>query len=353
MADAATDWRDLFDADREEPVWLPRAYKLGSLAVAEGLDHLGGRYSNLAERMRQCGDFLEFDCYRIGDSEDVERRLVRCSWCRVRLCFLCERARSRKRHIQVCEILDGWLVKRPNDHALLLTLTVQSVGDGELLDAIDQLMISLRRLTRTARFKRAVLAWYRTIEVTRNAETGLWHPHMHLLLIAPRGYFRRSASLYLDQKEWMALWRKCARLDYDPIVDVRAVAGVGGGPLDEGGRKSLAEFTKYCTKPSDLVQFGDDGGPLPVDPQVLKTLYDAPHGRRLVGMSGRLRDLARELGHVDVENEKADLSFAETIPEGAVYLGRESYHWHTSTRDYVRTRCATWLSTSQEVQMPP
>jgi plasmid rolling circle replication initiator protein Rep len=340
---------DLF----EERRWLPSQPKRGSLALADTFDTFGGKYTKLADRMRECGSILEFACYRVGDDEDLKRVLVRCSWCRVRLCFLCERARSRKRHVQLCKVLTAWLGRRPRDQALLLTLTIRSCPNDGLREAIDQLLASVRRLTRCRRFQDSVTAWHRTLEVTRDADTGLWHPHVHLLLIVPPRYFTRGSGLYIQQPEWAALWRKFARLDYDPVIDVRALKGVGGGPLAELGRKSLAEVTKYCSKPSDLVTFDDEGEPYPVDANGLKALYDALHGRRLVGMSGALQALAKELRLADPDADDADLGATDSFPDDAVYLGREFYRWHHDLRDYVCVPRVVWPTQAQEHQMPP
>lgn len=332
--------------------WLPKQAKRGSLALADAFDTFGGKYHKLAERMRECGSFLEFACYRVGDDEDLKRVLVRCSWCRVRLCFLCERARSRKRHMQLCKLLANWFARHPRDQALLLTLTIRSCPDDGLRAAIDQLLASVRRLTRSRRFQDTVNAWHRTLEVTRNAETGLWHPHVHLLLIVPARYFQRRSGLYIDQPEWAAMWRKFARLDYDPVIDVRALKGVGGGPLTDIGRKSLHEVTKYCTKPSDLVTFDEDGEPEPVAPDIVKTLYDALRGRRLVGRSGELQNLAKSLQLADPEDDNADLNDDASLME-AVYVGREFYRWHTDLNDYVGVPRVVWSPQHKEQAMPP
>jgi plasmid rolling circle replication initiator protein Rep len=349
-----TDLQDLFANKHLERRWLPRDFKLASEKIAVGFECLGSDYAVRSTRMRQCGQLLEFVCYRINEGEDLLRRVTKCSWCRIRLCFLCERQRSRKRHIQLTQMLAGWLAESPTDQSLLLTLTVPSITDAELPAAINDLILSCRRLTRAAPFKRGVKVWYRSVEISRDPFTGLWHPHAHFLLIVPASYFRRTAGIYIDQRqgEWTAIWRKAAKLHLDPIVDIRALAGVGGGPLDEIGRKSLAEVTKYCTKPGDLVQFGDLGEPLPVDPQVLKTLFDALYGRRLVGMSRALRKLSRKFGHDDTEAESGDLSIADKIPDGAVFLGREIYHWHPDARDYVRGAHPKWPQ-GTETTMPP
>jgi plasmid rolling circle replication initiator protein Rep len=80
--------------------------------------------------------------------------------------------------------------------------------------------------------------------VTRG-EDGSAHPHFHCLLMVPPGYFK--GKNYLSQANWVQLWRKSMRLDYNPILDVRAVKN--------GDRPSslVPELLKYCTKESDLV----------------------------------------------------------------------------------------------------
>jgi plasmid rolling circle replication initiator protein Rep len=330
--------------------WLRRQAKLSSIAVAEAFGKCRGPYAKLAARMAECCSRIEVDCFRIGDDEDIQRRVSRCNACHIRLCPLCERSRARKRHKLLCQIAQAWFARRPRDQAVLLTLTTKSISGDSLLDGIDQFMVALRRFTRVRRFKDVIAAWYRTLEITRNAETGLWHVHGHLLLIVSPRYFKRQSGLYITQPEWVALWRKATRLDYDPILDVRALAGVGGGLLKEIGRKSLHEVTKYCTKPSDLVQFDEDGNPYPVDPEILKTLYDALRGRQLVGMSAGLRKLSKQIG---LRDDDRDVNTQAEIPDDAVYLGREFYRWHAGLHDYVCVPRTVWSDQQEEHQMPP
>jgi hypothetical protein len=125
-----------------------------------------------------------------------------------------------------------------------------------------------------------------------------------VLLIVPAEYFRRERKLYIDQEKWAELWRKRRRLDYKPVVDVRALDVKA--PIDEVGRKSLREAVKYDTKPSSLVvvrdgrpvmvgagheelyDIGDGRGLQPHYHVPLRAVLDATKNRRMLSMSQNL-----------------------------------------------------------------
>jgi hypothetical protein len=68
------------------------------------------------------------------------------------------------------------------------------------------------------------------------------HPHMHVLLMVSPNYFDRAH--YIEQTKWVALWKRAARLDYDPVIDIRKVQ-----QLDN----AIFEVSKYCLKTTDMV----------------------------------------------------------------------------------------------------
>ena len=67
--------------------------------------------------------------------------------------------------------------------------------------------------------------------------TGELHPHVHILFLTPARSPRHHTT------EWVQAWRQAARLDYDPVCDIRSV---------RGAEKGLAEVLKYATKPAKL-----------------------------------------------------------------------------------------------------
>jgi len=184
----------------------------------------------------------------------------------------------------------------------------------------------------------------RSVEFTRNAPTGLWHPHIHVCIFVSKAeYFRRGSKLYISQKEWAALWRKALRATYTPVVDIRALKGLES-PLNDQGRDALREVIKYQVKPGSLT-YWDNGRAFAVGRQTpelyrkpgddrLQPMLDVPviafcdavKGRRLVATSRNLQG-------------DEDLDFTDD-PDGevkAVDLGEfictETYQWHTRGRD--------------------
>ena len=85
--------------------------------------------------------------------------------------------------------------------------------------------------------------WLRSTEVTKGCD-GDAHPHFHCLLMVPRAYFGRK---YIKQSEWAKLWQDCMRLDYKPVLDVRAVKEA------DRPMQLVPELLKYCVKESHLV----------------------------------------------------------------------------------------------------
>jgi hypothetical protein len=288
--------------------------------------------------MCDCGKFLEFNCYSIPDSVEIIRDPVNASNCRERLCPMCMWRHSRWLHVQLCMLMMAYLAVYPYHQGLLLTLTIKNVSAEKLRSAIDQLLNGFRKLFRYKRVTAAVHAWRRVLEITRNADTGEFHAHLHVVLLCPPAYFKRSAGLYIQQREWCNLFRKAAKLNYDPICDIRPLRGVGGGaPLDEEGKKSLFEACKYVCEPGMLLDVDLDNFPL-------RELYEAVHGRRLIGMSVSLRNLSDELSLADEMPD--DFESASRLPEGAAMIGRETYQWqrgrtHDESR-YVLVRFRPW-----------
>jgi len=334
LSGIAPDHLDYGRIDHTKPNRLRRiGDQIGSSFLNMGAEHAGR-----GSRMCQCGALLEFDCYKIGDCEEPKRVLVNASFCRERLCPMCMWRHSLWLHMMLCALLAAYLNIKPQHQALLLTLTIKNVPASELKGAIDRLLKAYRKLMRYKRVAGAIDAWYRVLEITRNLDTGEFHPHLHVILLVPPTYFRRSGSLYIGQADWVALFRKALKVDYDPMCDIRAMVGVGGGaPLDEIGKKSLFEACKYVCEPGMFID-----GEIADFP--LRELHEAITGRRLVGMSKSLRHLSKELNQT--EEMPDDFMPDRRLPDDAVYLGRETYQWqrgqtHAESR-YVLVRFREW-----------
>lgn len=154
------------------------------------------------------------------------------------------------------------------------------------------MMEGWKKLSRRAAFRRAVLGWARTFEVTRGRD-GKAHPHLHVLLEVPPEYFEKDGPLYLEHDAFVRLWAQCLGVDYAPSVDIRAVRrGKIGG--------AIAEVTKYLAKGSDI-----EG----LDDAEFSAYADAIAGVRAWGCGGFFRKAdaemeAEELLHVEGQDKE-------------------------------------------------
>lgn len=135
----------------------------------------------------------------------------------------------------------------------MLTLTQKNVTSDALGEEIRHILQAFGKL-RKRKDLRVVAGWLRTLEVTRNADDGTWHPHLHVLL-SPE-YF--SGQGYLSHARWRELWAEVAGLNYSPMVEVHAVKSRKKDRANDQGLAAAAqEVSKYVVKDSDVI---DDGG---------------------------------------------------------------------------------------------
>jgi hypothetical protein len=109
----------------------------------------------------------------------------------------------------------------PKARWIFMTLTMcdynlERVSD--LSGTLVRMSLSWKKFVRRREFYRVVLGWVRTTRLLRGIRTV--YPHFHVLALVEPGYFR---EFYVSNGQWTELWRESGKLDYIPIVDVRAV----------------------------------------------------------------------------------------------------------------------------------
>jgi len=313
-----------------------RRMHLQKLALAHSLEAAGR--DDVASLIRNCCTTLIVDRFSKGS------RVRGLNECKHPLCPTAQLARARRLYGEISASIERFLDKNEGMQGLLLTLTERSCPAHELRYRLGELLRGFARLMMFTKVKRAVKAYVRSVEFTRNALTGLWHAHIHVCIFVSKAeYFRRGSKLYITQEQWAALWRKALRATYTPVVDIRALKGLAS-PLTDQGRDALREVIKYQVKPGSLTYWqngkafavgrqtpelyrkaGDDRLQPMLNVPVI-AFCDAVKGRRLVATSRNLQG-------------DDDLDFTDD-PRGevkAVDLGEfictETYQWHTRGRD--------------------
>jgi plasmid rolling circle replication initiator protein Rep len=206
----------------------------------------------------------------------------------------------------------------PTARWLFLTLTVRNCKITDLRRTIQSMNSAWHRLIKRQEFDSNVLGWIRTTEVTRGKDDSA-HPHFHVLMMVRPSYF--SSNYYVTQRRWTELWQDCARLDYTPIVHVKAVKPkLGVGSLDQLPlRRAIAETLKYAVKPQDM---RDDW---------LIELTKQVHHLRFIASGGILKNVLRESEESEQDLLLADDPSATDASEPDVY-----FRWHRTIRRYVK-----------------
>lgn len=183
-------------------------------------------------------------------------------FCKDRLCPVCQWRRALRWRSEMYQVMPQLETYYSGHRWIMLTLTVRNCKVEELRKTIQHMTSSLHKWTSNGGKKTKIakrwpaIGWIRSVEITHNRETNLSHPHIHILMMVKPNYYKSSDYIKqgstLETQEWSHLWRQAAKLDYHPIVDVRAIdIDKNRNPVDP--KNVIPEILKYTTKESDLV----------------------------------------------------------------------------------------------------
>lgn len=239
----------------------------------------------IGERMNLCASTLFF-----GYTEDGERRLRNTSYCRARLCPVCQWRRSLKVRGQMTEILEH--VERAQGlRYIMFTVTVRNCQSRNLRPTLKTMLRAWGRLTSRAWFKKICLGVYRAVEVSINPLDKSCHPHIHAVLAVRPGYF--SGRDYIKTEEWAQRWQEALESPYTPIVHLTV--------LKKPYEKSAAEIAKYSLKVSNLIELLNE-----IPDLMLAELHYGLSGLRLFSLSGVFRQAHKELHLTDMDDPQGE-----------------------------------------------
>lgn len=237
-------------------------------------------FGRLAHNIYQCGSYLLFRNYYQRD----EVRLHSAQFCKKHLlCPFCAMRRGTKYLMAYKERLSLVMAQNSRLRAFMVTLTVK---DGEdLLTRFEALRSSLKRYQRQRRDASAgkrplteynkALGGVFSIEVKRGQNSGLWHPHVHMIWLCEQEPDARALS-----REWHGITGDSY------IVDVREFYG---DSVIEG----FMEVFKYALKFSDM-ELADNWH-----------AFETLKGKRLVDSFGLLRgvEVSDDLSDGELEDD--------------------------------------------------
>lgn len=311
LQDSKADWRTL---------------KLKSEAVSKAFDKPEKYWAARSQRMFECGSTLEFATDNYGNM-----RLVRALFCRDRMCPSCQKRRSMAIFHQVKAVCQSVQQVQPTMRYLLLTLTVPNVDADSLTDEIKHMTKSFDRLMKRAEVKRSVKGFFRALEVTYNGDRDDYHPHFHVLLAVPAGYFTRN---YIKQSRWLELWQESTRYPQITQVDIRPIKP---NPKREGStdiESAAAEVGKYATKPSNYLCKAPNGEYVAWAKPVKDLAVGIRH-KRLIAFGGILKEHHKLFQLEDVESDSVDLVHVGEDNDLIEAVMVQVFRWNVGLRQYV------------------
>jgi len=269
-------------------------------------------YHGYSERIAQCSQILEYALAATNDGELVTS-LQNARFCRCRQCPVCQWRRSLMWKARFFQALPKIRGDYPTARYLFLTLTVKNCLIEDLRETVTHMNKSWQRLSQKKCFP--AIGYLKSLEVTRGSD-GSAHPHFHILLMVPSGYFKSTGG-YLNHDKWVELWKKSLRVQYSPIVHITAVKAKSDNSLED----AIKETLKYCVKEEDLV----------IDAEWLRCLTEQLHKTRSVSLSGTFR-------HYLSVDDPDDLIHTDDVEAKVLESDRFYFGWKKDIKRYSQVR---------------
>ena len=295
-------------------------------------------FNRYAERISTCSQLLEFMTQVDSETAEIALKLNHTHFCRVRHCPVCQWRKSLKWRARFFEAMPKILEAYPTARFVFLTLTLQNCHVTDLKATVATMNKAWKRFSERSGFP--AIGWLKSLEVTREytctspstcsykalkkrcpncSPTQYAHPHFHAFLMVNASYFGEG---YLSQEKWTQMWKESLRVNYTPVVHVKAVKPKKGLTVEDTQEqiaKALCETIKYSVKPEDLAS----------DAEWLIELTSQLHKTRSISLGGAFKQFVSEEEPEDlIHNEEEKL---ESVGDIAI-----RFWWYELAKRYVK-----------------
>lgn len=325
-------------------------------------------FGKYAVKIEKCGSWLVFN----RDNDGLKLKDAR--FCKTPNCPMCQWRRSLKWRAKFLEILPEVQEQFSTHKWLFLTLTIRNCRIDDLREVIKRLNAAFNRLTKLSKFP--MVGYVKSVEVTRvwdcyDAFTGKFlgrhgtkwvyqyesqhntairleptdevHPHLHIVGLVKASYL--TGRCYLKHSDWVEMWRKSLRIDYEPMVNIQVVKAKKGQKIipsseefskdnasDSSGMISaICETLKYTVKENDLIGKGFD------DEQVnslwLKKMTEQLYKTRKVEYRGVLKEIGKQLE--EAYNDDDLINVDDTEKETIKPIEELNFKWVSALSRYI------------------
>lgn len=273
------------------------------------------RFLSLGKRIAACSTSLGFGWNTDMETGESKLKLRSAKFCCVRHCPVCQWRRSLRNTARFFSAIPTLQERFPTHRWLFLTLTVRNCEPESLRETIKAMTAAWKRLIERKDWP--ATGWCRTVEITRNPDDGTAHPHFHTLLMVPAGYF--AGRNYTTKDEWSQRWKNALRVDYDPVVDIRAVRSKKEGQTLQA---AVVETLKYASKAEDAIR----------SPEWLYAITEQLHKLRFLASGGELKGILKD-DFNNAEMISGDESPSEQNTDPSMWFG-----WQPTSRRYVKSK---------------
>lgn len=272
----------LADLSPNDKLWDVR--KASSLKVSNLYSETG--LNRFSERIYECSQKLVFGWITKPETGEKKLKLEKADFCRCRFCPICQGRRSVKWQARFSEAIPKVLEAYPKHRFILLTLTVRNCELSNLRQTIKELNKAWQRLSQRKMFP--AIGYVKCVEVTRSKDDTA-HPHIHALLMVKPGYF---SSSYISHAKWVENWKSCLKIEYAPVVNIKAVKPNFDKSYKDTILKAIFEVTKYQVKVHDFVEALPENKPVTSmsNSEWLAGITQQLHSTRAVAVSGILKE---------------------------------------------------------------
>ena len=276
--------KDVSKSGKERP-WKDK--KIENVSYADILEVLKLKK---AHNVRDCGNILEFK-----PTDEGYLKLHKAWFCKSKLCPICNWRRAMKNSYQAQKIIEEVIKDKPKSRWLFLTLSTRNAIDGESLEkSLREMTKAFDKLSRYKKVKQNLIGFMRSTEVTVNHKDGSYNQHMHVLLCVENSYFKNKDN-YISQEEWIKLWQRALKVNYKPVVNIKAIKPNKKGDSDI--QAAIKETSKYSVKSSDYLT-----GNKEKDIEIVSDLEKGLYRKRMLSYGGLLKKKHKELNLDDVED---------------------------------------------------
>lgn len=275
--------KDKKESEEKFKKWTEK--KKQNIVIADKMIDAG--FKKRGAFMRDCGTFLQYKvCPDCGKSFISSANL-----CRDRLCPTCAWRLSLKRFAEMCQVMNS-INESDLGCAGFLTLTVRNCKPENLRYTIQKMNEDWNRMLSGRKIKPMLLGWAKSLEITYNEKTNLFHPHFHVIILF-NDFLGEGETNILFRKAWT----KATRLPYEPITDFRMIDGTKESLASDNDNiyNAILETFKYSVKDHEL-----ESMPL----QTFRDFVLAIQGLRFVSFGGIIKQARKSLGLK--ENEESD-----------------------------------------------